>query len=142
MTTTYASPPILARAVLADCAAGTAIAGVPVMTNDRDPGDAPPYIVLAEGGDLHFGTLQANNPARVQITGVATTDVAAAALCRAALMLLHDHGPAQFTVDGLVLQFFGAGDETGVQQPLREPETLWWRAFGVIDIWMADRATS
>lgn len=142
MTTTFLSPTILARAALADVATGTALAGVPVLTNERDEGDAPPYIVLNEAGDLHSGNLQANNPARVGITGVAMTDVAAAALCRTALMLLHEHPGASYTIDELVYSLHGAGNETGVQQPLREPDTLWWRAFGVIDIWMADRATS
>lgn len=142
MTTTFLSPTILARAALADVSAGTAIAGVVVMTNEREEGDTAPYILLSEGGDLHAGTLQANNPARVQITGVAATDVAAVALCRTALALLHDHGPASYTIDGLAYKFHGAANETGVQQPLPEPETTWWRAFGVIDIWMPDRATS
>lgn len=142
MTTTYLSPTILARAALADVASGTAIAGVVVMTNEREEADTPPYILLSEGGDLHRGTLHANNPARVQITGVAVTDVAAVALCRTALALLHDHVRASYMIDGLAYQFHGAANETGVQQPLREPDTGWWRAFGVIDIWMADRATT
>jgi hypothetical protein len=142
MTLAVADPVGLARAALLAAATGTALAGVPIVSNKREEAVDPPYLTLSEGGDVHAGTLHAYSPARVSITAVAATDGAAAALCRLALLLLNNHAPATYTVDGVLLELGGAADETGVQQPVQEPDTSWWRAFGVIDLWMADRATS
>ena len=127
------------RAVLIPRAVGTDLEGLPIRSK-REEGDAPPFLVAREAGDLHHRSVGALLPARVNLSVVALDEDQAAALWRLASALLHRLGPLIVAVDGADVGVWRIHDETGLQQPVQEPDTLWWRAFGVFDLTMADRA--
>lgn len=127
------------RTILLARATGTDLEGVAIRPNQPEEGDVPPYVVLAEGGDLHARGVGALLPARVALSVTAETDGEAAALWRLASALLHRYGPAAVVVDGVRVGVWRVHDETGLQRPVQEPDTLWWRASGVFDLTMADR---
>lgn len=128
------------RAVLRVRVPGTALADVAVRTNERDAGDVPPFVILAQGGDVRIRSGGAYAPARVSLSLTAATDYEAAALWRLASRLLHGWGPVNVDVDVDRVGIWRIFDETGLQRPVKEPDTGWWRAFGVFDITMTDRA--
>lgn len=127
------------RSVLLSRVSGTDLEDVAVRPNQPDAGDLPPYVVLAEGGDLHARGVGALLPARVALSVTAETDGQAASLWRLASALLHRFGPVSVVIDGVRVGVWRIHDETGLQRPVQEPDTLWWRASGVFDLTMADR---
>jgi hypothetical protein len=141
--TVVASPdPIeVFRAVLIARAVDTTLEDVPIRSNERDQDDEPPYLIASEAGSLRHTSVGAFLPTRVGLSGYATTESGAAALYRTASDVLHRAGPLRISIP----DFGSAGvwriyDETGLQRPVRDPDTGWWRAFGVFDMHMADRA--
>lgn len=137
-TPTYVDPVAAFRDALLALAPATAIDGVPVRTNERHAGDVPPYFVLAEGGDIQHRTAPVYNPARVNLSAWALDADQAVDLYRTASQLVHRTGP--FIRNGAgVFRIFA---ETGLQQPFEDPDTGWWRAFGVFDLVMVDRPVS
>ena len=123
------------RAHLAALAAGTQIEAVPVRASVREDGDEPPFFVMAEGGELAHPTLPLLQPARVELTSWGLTEGQAVTNWRVARALLHRSGPV--VIDGVGM--FKAFDETGLQRPFQDPDTEWWRAFGVFDLHLVDR---
>jgi hypothetical protein len=136
---TVPDPIAVLRAILLDRVVGTDLAGVAVR-DAREEGDAPPYVVLNEGGDSRLRAGGALWPARVTLSVTAESKGQAAVLWRLASAALHRHGPERLTVDGDQVGVWRIFDETGLQGPVQEPDTSWWRAFGVFDVYMADRA--
>lgn len=136
MTTIVTPDPVaLLRTILLEVVEDTQLAGMPIVSNVREDGQEPPFLVLAEAGSVPHPTLPLFQPARVSLTTWALTDGAAAEAYRVASSLLHRNGP--FVRDDVgVFRIF---DETGLQQPIKDPDTGWWRAFGVFDLHMVDR---
>jgi hypothetical protein len=138
VTTTYVDPVAAFRDALLALAPATAIAGVAVRTNQRHDGDVPPYFVVSEGGDLQHRTAAVYNPARVNVSAYGLDADQAVDLFRTASQLVHRTGPLIRNGVGIFRIFA----ETGLQQPLEDPDTGWWRAFGVFDLVMVDRPVS
>ncbi len=122
------------REVLLELVPTTALADVPVRTK-RQEGEAPPFILLGEGGTLHHRTGPVYNPARVNLSAWALDDDQAVEMYLTAAQLLHRLGPLVRSGVGI----FRIYEETGLQQPFEDPGTGWWRAFGVFDLVMVDR---
>lgn len=135
MSVEMPDPVAIIRGVLVSRQPGSPIAGVPVR-DEREEGDEPPFILLAQAGALRHRSVGALLPARVSLTGVGATPGAAAVLYRTASDLLHRLGPIHEGTAGIWRIY----DETGQQRPVQEPDTAWWRSFGVFDLYMADRA--
>lgn len=141
MTVVLVPEPVkVLRAILLARAAGTDLENVPFRSNDRDAGDEPPFGVVSQAGDGRIRSGGALLPARVSVSITAVTDYDAAALWRLASALLHGWGPVVVEVDGDQVGVWKVFDETGLQRPVKEPDTGWWRAFGVFDVAMTDRA--
>jgi hypothetical protein len=138
VTTTYADPVAAFRDALLALAPATAIAGVDVRTNKRHGGDSPPYFIVSEGGDIQHRTAAVYNPARVNVSAYGLNADQAVDLFRTASQLVHRTGPLIRNGVGIFRIFA----ETGLQQPLEDPDTGWWRAFGVFDLVMVDRPVS
>jgi hypothetical protein len=131
----FVSPVVAFRDLLLDLATDTQLEGIPVRTVKRDPGDEPPFLLVAEGGGIRHRTGPAYAPARASLTAFHMTDREAADLYLAASELLHRLRPG--IRDGVGI--FKVFDETGLQQPFQDPDTGWWRAFGVFDLVLVDR---
>jgi len=123
------------RDVLLERVPGTALAAVTVRANARHADDLPPFIVVSEGGALHHRTGPAYNPARVNFTAWALDADGAVEMYLTAAQLLHRLGPLVKNGAGIFRVF----EETGLQQPFEDPDTSWWRAFGVFDLVMVDQ---
>jgi hypothetical protein len=127
---------LAARAAAEDVDVGT-------VRSRRAEGDEPPYTLLGEGGDIRpRGNAPVLNPARVGCRVFDLTDGGAARRYREISALLHRFGPARVELaaeDGGSVGIWKVFDETGVQAPLQEPETGWWVASGVFDLYMTDR---
>jgi hypothetical protein len=123
------------RDVLLERVVGTALADVAVRTNARRPDDMPPFIVVSEGGSLHHRTGPVYNPARINFSAWALDADQAVEMYLTAAQLLHRLGPVIVNGAGIFRIF----EETGLQQPFEDPDTSWWRAFGVFDLVMVDR---
>jgi hypothetical protein len=129
------------RAVLIARAVDTSLEEIPVRSNERDQDDVPPLLIASEAGALRHASVGAFMPARVGLSGYATTESGAAALYRTASDGLHRVGPLRISIpDFGTVGVWRIYDETGMQRPVLDPDTGWWRAFGVFDIYMADRA--
>lgn len=128
-------PVAVLRDLLLELAPGSALAGLPIRTTARHEGDAPPFVVLAEGGALRHRSGPVYAPARINLSAWALDADRAAELYRAASELLHRRGPIVRNGAGI----FRIYDETGLQAPFEDPDTGWWRAFGVFDLVMVDR---
>lgn len=134
MTATIVDPLAAFRDRLLALAPATALAGVPISTKRQD-GESPPFVRLSEGGAIRHRTGPAYQPARVNFSAWALDEGQAVELYLTASNLLHRYGPS--LVDGIGI--FKIFDETGLQQPFEDPDTGWWRAFGVFDLVMVDR---
>lgn len=131
----FVSPVVAFRELFVDVKVGTQIEAHPVFTLHRDPAVVPPFYLVGEAGSIRHRTGPAYSPARASLTAVALTDREAADMYLAASELLHRLRPG--TRDGVGI--FMVFDETGLQQPFQDPDTEWWRAFGVFDLVLADR---
>lgn len=139
MTAAVPDPVATFDAVLIARAVGTALENVPIRS-DRAEGDEPPFAIATDGGWARARGAGALLPARVNLSVTAATDDQAAALWRLASALLHNWGPVTVDVDGAQVGVWKVFDETGPQRPVQEPDTGWWRVFGVFDLTMTDRA--
>lgn len=140
MTVLVVPDPIaVLRAVLLGLVVDTDLEGLAIR-DAREDGDSPPYVVLGEAGDRRLRSGGALWPARVEASLTAATKGEAAIKWRLLSALLHRHGPVTLTVDGDRVGVWKVFDETGLQGPVQEPDTAWWRAFGVFDVYMTDRA--
>jgi len=137
MTVTFVDPVAAFREALLALAPGTALADVPVRSKQQQ-GEAPPFIRLSEGGAIRHRTGPAYKPARVNFSAWALDEGQAVELYLTASQLLHRHGPVVRNGAGI----FRIYDEMGLQQPFEDPDTGWWRAFGVFDLVMVDRPVS
>ena len=135
MTATFVDPLAAFREALLALAPTTALADVPIRANERHDGDAPPFVVIAEGGAIRHRTGPAYAPARVNLSAWGNDADQAVELYLTASQLLHRYGPVVRSGAGIFRIF----DETGLQQPFEDPDTGWWRAFGVFDLVMVDR---
>lgn len=131
----FVSPAVAFRDLLEELATGTQIAGIPVRTVHRDEGDRPPLFLVAEAGGIRHRTGPAYAPARVSLSAFHDTDREAADMYLVASQLLHRLRPGIRAGVGIFKVF----DETGLQQPFKDPDTGWWRAFGVFDLVLVDR---
>jgi hypothetical protein len=129
------SPIVAFRQLLLDLAPGTQLESLPILTVKRDPGVTPPFLLVAEAGSIRHRTGPAYAPARASLTAYEYTDRGAAELYLVASELLHRLRPG--IRDGVGI--FKVFDETGLQQPFQDPDTEWWRAFGVFDLVLVDR---
>lgn len=128
-------PILFLQAWLGQLAPMTAIAGVPVRVSRLEDTDKPPAILLENAGELHDRGLPAFLPARVSFTTYGETEDDAMVLYRTVSNLLHRRGPVRIGDVGMWRAF----DETG-PQPREDPNTNWPAKFGVIDLYMPDRA--
>jgi hypothetical protein len=128
-------PVALLRAILLERLDRTSQAIVPVIGNVRDADTEPPFYVASEAGSIHERSAPVLNPARVGLSAWALTEDAAAAAYRLAIDLLHRQGPLLIDGWGIWKVF----NETGLQRPLRDPDSSWWLATGVFDLYMTDR---
>lgn len=113
-----------------------------VIRSRRGEGDEPPYALLRDAGEVRERNAPVLSPARVGVQVFDLTDVAAARRYRRYSALLHGFGPTVVELDaedGGDVGVWRIYDETGVQQPLQEPDTGWWVASGVFDLYMTDR---
>ncbi len=133
-TPTYVDSVAAFRDALLALAPGTAIAAVPVRTK-RLEGEPPPFIHVGEGGAIHHRTGPVYNPARVNLSAWALDEDQSVEMYLTAAQLLHRLGPLIRNGIGIFKIF----EETGLQQPFEDPDTGWWRAFGVFDLVMVDR---
>jgi hypothetical protein len=108
----------------------------PIVGNVREGGDTPPFYVLSEAGEERARGAGVLLPARVGLSAWSLTEAGAVAGYRMASDLLHRTGPVTVDTTGVWKVF----DETGVQRPLRDPDSGWWLAAGVFDLYMTDRA--
>jgi hypothetical protein len=138
MTATFVDPLAAFRESLLALAPSTALASVAVRTNVKHADDVPPFVVIAEGGAIRHRTGPAYAPARVNFSAWGIDADQAVELYLTASQLLHRLGPLVRNGAGI----FRIYDETGVQQPFEDPDTGWWRAFGVFDLVMVDRPVS
>lgn len=129
------SPIVALRALLLELEVGTDIEGIPVVSVSRDEGMVPPFFLVAEAGSIRHRTGPAYAPARARLEAVHLTDREAVDMYLVASERLHRFGPA--VRDGVGI--FKVFDETGPQQPFQDPDTSWWRAFGVLDLVLLDR---
>ena len=134
-TPTYVDPVAAFRDALLALAPWTAIAGVVIRTNKRHDGDSPPYFVASDGWALQHRTAPVFNPARVNFSAWGFDADQAVDLYLTASQLVHRTGPVIRNGAGIFRIFA----ETGLQQPFEDPDTGWWRAFGVFDLVMVDR---
>ena len=135
MTVTFVDPLAAFRDALVALAPTTALAGIALRTNAMHAGDVPPFVVIAEGGAIRHRTGPAYAPARVNFSAWGIDADQAVELYLTASQLLHRYGPVVRSGAGIFRIF----DETGLQQPFEDPDTGWWRAFGVFDLVMVDR---
>lgn len=123
------------RTWLENAAPGTSLEGTRVLAYEAQGYDTPPYILLEDAGWLRDRGVPAYLPFRLSLTTFGKTKTEAAALYRSATNLLHD--AKNQLVDGV--GFWGAFDETGAQ-PREGPGSRWPARFGIIDVYMPDRA--
>ena len=139
MTTEAIIDPVATfRELLLELAPLTILGDLPVRTNARHDGDTPPYIVVSEGGAIHHRTGPAYAPARVNLSAWGIDADQAVEIYLTAAQLMHRLGPLVRNGVGIFKIF----EETGLQQPFEDPDTGWWRAFGVFDLVMVDRLVS
>lgn len=129
------SPVVAFRELFVEVKAGTWIEDYAVRTLHRDPDDVPPFFLVGEAGSIRHRTGPAYAPARASLTAFDYTDRGAVDMYLAASQLLHRLRPG--IRDGVGI--FKVFDETGVQQPFQDPDTEWWRAFGVFDLVLVDQ---
>lgn len=113
------------------------------LRSRRNVDDVPPYGLLQEAGGQRARNAPVVNPARVSVRIYDTDDGAAARRYRRLSALLHGFGPVIVELDeadGGSVGVWRVFDETGVQAPVQEPDTGWWVAGGVFDLFMADRS--
>lgn len=127
-------PVAVLREVLIDLILGSSIEAVPVRTQ-RKAGELPPFILLTEGGSIRHPSVPLYAPARVNFEAWALDEDEAAAIYLAAAQLMHRLG----LVIRKGVAIFQCFEETGLQQPFPDPDTGWWRAFGVFDLTMVDQ---
>lgn len=133
---TVASPDwvAFARDLLLELRPGTALEDVPIDA-DRSNHESPPFILLGEApGSVRDPYIGAYMPARLELRSAGNSEEEAAAGYRAASDLLHMRGPLVRPAGKLWKAF----DETGPQMT-EDPDTKWPIAFGVFDLYMADR---
>jgi hypothetical protein len=133
-TPTYVDTVAAFRDVLIDRLAGSSIETVPVRTQHKE-GEAPPFILLAEGGSIRHPRVPLYAPARVNFEAWALDEDAAVAIYMTAAQFMHRLGVV--IKNGVAI--FQCFEETGLQQPFPDPDTGWWRAFGVFDLTMVDQ---
>lgn len=135
-----ADPVAAFRAVLVARAAATGET-LGTVRSHRHDGDEPPYVLLREAGAPRERNAPVMNPARVAIQVFELDEAAAAAGYRRISALAHRAGPMTVDLDddGSV-GVWKVFDETGVQTPVKDPDTGWWIAGGVFDLYMTDRS--
>lgn len=138
-TVTYVDPVAACRDLLLELATGSQIASRAVRTNARHDTDVPPYFVVSEGGAIRHKTGPAYAPARVNLSSWGLDADTAAEGYLVASQLLHRYGPVVLASGVGIFKVF---DETGLQEPFEDPDTGWWRAFGVFDLVLVDRLVS
>lgn len=124
------------RTWLETASTGTDLAGTRILAYEGQGYDTPPFILLEDAGWLRDRGVPAYLPFRLSLTAFGRTRTEAAALYRSATNLIHD-AKNQLGSDGV--GFWGAFDETGAQ-PREGPESKWPARFGIIAIYMPDRA--
>ena len=134
MTATFVDPLASFRDVLLVRIPGSSIEAIPVRTQHKE-GEAPPFFLASEGGALRHRSVPLYAPARINLEAWALDEDQAVTMYLAAAQLLHRFGP--IVINGVVV--FQIFEETGLQQPFQDPDTTWWRAFGVFDLTMADQ---
>lgn len=115
--------------------AGTSLAGTLIRAYELTGHDEPPCVLLEDSGWVRDRGLPAYTPFRLSLTTLGRTDKEAATLFRSVTNLMHD--AKNVLVNGF--GFWGAFDETG-PQPRQAPETRWPARFGIVAIYMPDRA--
>jgi hypothetical protein len=127
-------PVVFLRDWYLELALGTPLEGVAIWTLKREPETLPPYLILAEAGDVRHPAGPAFAPARVELSAWHYTDREVATLFRTAIALVHRR---HVVLGGIGC--FMARSETGLQRPFEDPDTGWWRGFGVIDLVLLDQ---
>ena len=133
-TPTFVDTVAALRDVLLDRMAGSSIEAVPVRTKHKE-GETPPFILLGEGGSIRLPSVPLYAPARVQLESWGLDEDQAVEIYLTAAQLLHRLGPVVINGVGIFRIF----EETGLQPPFVDPDTGWWRAFGVFDLTMVDQ---
>lgn len=114
---------------------GTTLEGTRIGAYEMQGYDEPPFVLLEDAGWLRDRGVPAYLPFRLSVTASGRTRTEAAALYRSVTNLLHN--ATNVLVDGV--GFWGAFDETGAQ-PREGPESKWPARFGIVDLYMPDRA--
>ena len=133
-TPTFVDTVAAARDVLLSRIPGSSIEAVPVRTQ-HEQGEAPPFILVAEGGAIRLPSVPLYAPARANLEAWGLDEDQAVEIYLTAAQLLHRLGPLVINGVGIFRIF----EETGLQQPFLDPDTGWWRAFGVFDLTMVDQ---
>ena len=133
-TQTFVDTVASLRDVLLDRIPGSSIEAVGVRTK-RQEGEPPPFILLVEGGAIRLPSVPLYAPARVDLEAWGLDEEQAVEIYLTAAQLLHRLGPLVINGVGIFRIF----EETGLQHPFVDPDTGWWRAFGVFDLMMVDQ---
>lgn len=115
----------------------------PVLRSTHAAGEEPPFALLRDAGDSHERNAPVLNPARVSVSQYELTSAAAARRLRRLAALVHGFGPTTVELeeeDGGTVLVFKVFNETGVQEPVQEPDTNWWVATAAFDVHMTDRS--
>ncbi len=123
------------RVWLDDQKAGTTLDHTLIRAYEAAGHDEPPFLLLEDAGAVRDRGVPAYLPFRMSLTAFGRTEAEAAALYRSATNLLHDAKNVLVAGFG----FWGAFDETG-PQPRRDSESRWPARFGIVDLYMPDRA--
>jgi hypothetical protein len=113
---------------------GTDLAGAAILTYDDEGRHTPPFVFLEEAGHLRHPDVSAYLPYRISVTAYGRSNREANSLYRTLTDLLH--GAVNVLADDGV-GFWSAQDETG---PQPGPEGRWPARFGVVALYMPDRA--
>ncbi len=143
MTTAVSPDPVATLRSIILGLAETAGDDAPVIRSRRAPGDVPPFTLLRDAGELRARHAPVRRPARVSAQLFGLDEADAARRYRRFSDLVHGYGPAIVELedeDGGDVGVWKVFDETGVQAPLQEPDTGWWVAGGVFDLYMTDRS--
>jgi hypothetical protein len=95
-TPTFVDSVAAARDVLLDRIPGSSIEAVPVRTQHEE-GEAPPFILVAEGGAIRLPSVPLYAPARVNLEAWGLDEDQAVEIYLAAAQLLHRLGPSSST---------------------------------------------
>ncbi len=126
-------PVAFAVGLLESLLPASALAGVPLVS-DRIGTEVPPLLLVQDRLAVRDRGVGAYLPARVRVAAYGRSAEEAAAMYRAASALLHQLGPAS-NAHGRAWKVF---EEVGAQTT-EDPDTHWPMAFGVFDLYMADR---